>query len=79
MSSPEAIGRGFLKPGRACASHLVGGALMPLLMGKIADARHSIAPGYLDPLAAYIIVAVLPSPDPGHVTNGPGAISVLFS
>jgi fucose permease len=31
---------------------------MPLLMGKIADAPHSIAPGYLVPLAAYIIVAV---------------------
>ena len=37
---------------------IVGGALMPLLMGKIADAPHSIAPGYLVPLAAYIIVAV---------------------
>ena len=36
---------------------IVGGALMPLLMGKIADARHSIAPGYLVPLAAYIIIA----------------------
>jgi FHS family L-fucose permease-like MFS transporter len=37
---------------------IVGGALMPLLMGKIADARHSIAPAYLVPLAAYIIVGV---------------------
>ena len=37
---------------------IVGGALMPLLMGKIADARHSIAPAYLVPLAAYIFVAV---------------------
>src|SRR5215470_12398453 len=37
---------------------IVGGALMPLLMGKIADARHSIAPGYLVPLVAYIFVAV---------------------
>ena len=37
---------------------IVGGALMPLVMGKIADARHSIAPGYLVPLAAYIIIAV---------------------
>ena len=36
---------------------IVGGALMPLLMGKIADARHSIAPAYLVPLAAYIMVA----------------------
>lgn len=37
---------------------IVGGALMPLLMGRIADARHSIAPGYLVPLAAYIVVAI---------------------
>lgn len=37
---------------------IVGGALMPLLMGKIADTRHSIAPGYLVPLAAYIMIAV---------------------
>jgi len=37
---------------------IVGGALMPLLMGKIADTRHSIAPGYLVPLAAYIIIAL---------------------
>jgi FHS family L-fucose permease-like MFS transporter len=37
---------------------IVGGALMPLLMGKIADVRHSIAPGYLVPLAAYIMVAI---------------------
>ena len=37
---------------------IVGGALMPLLMGKIADARHSIAPGYLVPLVAYSFVAV---------------------
>jgi len=37
---------------------IVGGALLPLLMGKIADARHSIAPGYLVPTAAYIFVAV---------------------
>lgn len=37
---------------------IVGGALMPLLMGKIADVRHSIAPGYLVLLLAYIIVAI---------------------
>lgn len=37
---------------------IVSGALVPLLIGKIADARHNIAPGYLVPLAAYIIVAV---------------------
>lgn len=36
---------------------IVGGALMPLAMGKIADARHSIAPAYLVPLIAYIFVA----------------------
>jgi len=37
---------------------IVGGALMPLLMGKIGDARHSIAPGYLVPLVAYVMVAL---------------------
>jgi FHS family L-fucose permease-like MFS transporter len=36
---------------------IVGGALMPLLMGKIADVRHSIAPAYLVPLLAYIVIA----------------------
>ncbi len=36
---------------------IVGGALMPPLMGKIADARHSMAPAYLVPLAAYIAIA----------------------
>ncbi len=36
---------------------IVGGALIPPLMGKIADARHSMAPAYLVPLAAYIFVA----------------------
>ncbi len=37
---------------------IVGGALMPLLMGKIADARHSMAPGYLVPLLAYVAIAI---------------------
>jgi FHS family L-fucose permease-like MFS transporter len=37
---------------------VVGGALIPLLMGRIADIRHSIAPAYLVPLIAYIAVAV---------------------
>jgi MFS transporter, FHS family, L-fucose permease len=37
---------------------IVGGALMPLLMGKIADVRHSIAPAYLVPLMAYIAIAI---------------------
>lgn len=36
---------------------IVGGAFMPLLMGKIADARHSMAPAYVVPFAAYIFVA----------------------
>ncbi len=36
---------------------IVGGALIPPLMGKIADARHSMAPAYLVPLAAYIVIA----------------------
>lgn len=36
---------------------IVGGAFMPLLMGKIADARQSMAPAYVVPFAAYIFVA----------------------
>src|SRR5262249_38396349 len=37
---------------------IVGGALLPLAMGKIADIRHSIAPAYLVPLVAYAVVSV---------------------
>jgi len=37
---------------------IVGGALIPLLMGRIADIHHSIAPAYLVPLIAYVAVAV---------------------
>src|SRR5436309_663454 len=37
---------------------IVGGALIPLLMGRIADICHSIAPAYLMPLIAYIAVAL---------------------
>lgn len=36
---------------------IVGGALLPLLMGKIADARHSMAPAYIVPLVAYVAIA----------------------
>jgi FHS family L-fucose permease-like MFS transporter len=36
---------------------IVGGALIPPLMGKIADARHSMAPAYLIPLVAYVAIA----------------------
>jgi FHS family L-fucose permease-like MFS transporter len=36
---------------------IVGGALIPPLMGKIADARHSMAPAYVVPLVAYVFVA----------------------
>jgi len=36
---------------------VVGGALVPLLMGKIADARHSMAPAYVVPLVAYVVIA----------------------
>jgi MFS transporter, FHS family, L-fucose permease len=36
---------------------IVGGALIPLIMGRIADIRHSIAPAYLVPLIAYVVVA----------------------
>jgi MFS transporter, FHS family, L-fucose permease len=36
---------------------IVGGALIPPLMGKIADALHSMAPAYLVPLAAYVVIA----------------------
>jgi FHS family L-fucose permease-like MFS transporter len=37
---------------------IVGGALLPLLMGRIADARHSIAPAYLVPLVGYVFVVL---------------------
>lgn len=36
---------------------VVGGAVMPVLMGRIADARHSMAPAYIVPLAAYVAIA----------------------
>ena len=36
---------------------IVGGALIPPLMGMIADARHSIAPAYVVPLVAYLVIA----------------------
>lgn len=36
---------------------VVGGALIPLLMGKIADLRHSMAPAYVVPLLAYVVIA----------------------
>jgi MFS transporter, FHS family, L-fucose permease len=36
---------------------IVGGALVPPLMGKIADARHSMAPAYVVPLIAYVVIA----------------------
>jgi MFS transporter, FHS family, L-fucose permease len=37
---------------------IVGGGLIPPMMGKIADIRHSIAPAYLVPLIAYVLVAI---------------------
>ena len=36
---------------------IVGGAMIPPLMGKIADASHSMAPAYIVPLLAYIAIA----------------------
>ena len=36
---------------------IVGGALIPPLMGKIADACHSMAPAYFVPLVAYLAIA----------------------
>lgn len=36
---------------------IVGGALIPPLMGKIADAHHSMAPAYVIPLVAYVVIA----------------------
>jgi len=36
---------------------IVGGALIPPLMGKIADASHSMAPAYVVPLVAYLVIA----------------------
>ena len=35
---------------------IVGGAIVPPLMGKIADARHSMAPAYVVPLIAYVVI-----------------------
>jgi len=37
---------------------IVGGALIPPLMGKIADAWHSMAPAYLIPVVAYAVIAI---------------------
>ena len=36
---------------------IVGGAVLTPIMGLIAEAYHSIAPAYLVPLGAYIVVA----------------------
>ena len=40
---------------------IVGGAIVPPLMGKIADARHSMAPAYVAPLIAYVFIAAYAS------------------
>lgn len=37
---------------------IVGGAILTPMMGLIAEARHSIAPAYVVPLAAYVLIAV---------------------
>jgi FHS family L-fucose permease-like MFS transporter len=36
---------------------IVGGAILTPMMGLIAEARHSIAPAYVVPLAAYVVIA----------------------
>ena len=36
---------------------IVGGAILTPLMGLIAEARHAIAPAYIVPLAAYVVIA----------------------
>ena len=36
---------------------IVGGAILTPLMGLIAEARHTIAPAYIVPLAAYVVIA----------------------
>jgi FHS family L-fucose permease-like MFS transporter len=36
---------------------IVGGAILTPLMGLIAEARHTIAPAYIVPLAAYVLIA----------------------
>ena len=36
---------------------IVGGALIPPLMGKIADASHSMALAYVVPLVAYLVIS----------------------
>ncbi|HUA15638.1 MAG TPA: L-fucose:H+ symporter permease [Verrucomicrobiae bacterium] len=36
---------------------IVGGAVLTLLMGLISDARRSIAPAYVVPLVAYVVIA----------------------
>ena len=37
---------------------IVGGAVLTPIMGLIAEARHSIAPAYLVPLGAYLLIAL---------------------
>jgi MFS transporter, FHS family, L-fucose permease len=36
---------------------IVGGAVLTPMMGLISEARHSIAPAYVVPFAAYIFIA----------------------
>ena len=36
---------------------IVGGAILTPLMGLIAETRHTIAPAYIVPLAAYVVIA----------------------
>src|SRR5208282_4065116 len=44
--------------GSSIVMAIVGGAILTPMMGLIAEARHSIAPAYVVPLAAYVLIAV---------------------
>ncbi len=37
---------------------IVGGALLPFIMGSIADSYHSMAPGFVMPLVCFVVVAL---------------------
>jgi MFS transporter, FHS family, L-fucose permease len=53
----KGLGRNTKIGGSLIVMAIVGGAVIPPLMGKIADASHSMAPAYVVPLLAYLFIA----------------------
>jgi hypothetical protein len=48
--------------GSLIVTAIVGGALIPPLIGKIADASHSVALAYVVPLVAYLFIVGMHPP-----------------